>query len=231
MEQPTFSIILPFYNQQNYISDVLKEFQYNLQKTGDTYEIIAVNNGVNDLLEESNKKIISQNPLIVQINLRQSGWGRAVKAGIREAQGKFICYTNTARTDPKELIRLLKYAKISEDTIIKGIRIERTNTLRKWVSIFFNLEYKLVLKTPIWDVNATPKIIPKKILDQINLASNDNMIDAELMYKCLLKSIPIIEIPIKETKLKGWKSTTNFYSAIKMSLGILNIRIKTRYEK
>ena len=231
MNQPTFSVILPFYRQQKYIDDTIKKFQFQLDRMAETYEIIAVNNGVANLTSETAVTTVNQNPLIIRLDLKQAGWGRAVKAGLARAQGKFICYTNTARTNPDELAALLKYAKISEDKIIKALRVERTTQWRRWVSIFFNLEYKLILKTPIWDVNATPKIIPKKILDKITLFSDGDMIDGELMHKCFLASIPIIEIPVKHLEPQGWKSTTNIYSALKMFWGILELRFKNHHEK
>jgi hypothetical protein len=223
-KQPVFSIILPFYKQEDHAKDVVGEFQKKLETLGDTFEIIVIINGVQKLTEESSEKIISFSPRIIQHSLQKAGWGRAVNWGIAQAKGKYICYTNSARTSGDELIRLLKYAKVSEDAIVKATRIERSNILRKWVSVFYNIENRLVLKTPIWDVNATPKIIPKQIMDTIKLESMGDSIDAELMFKAFQKNIPIIEIPIRQSERKSGKSTTNWNSAMKMFLGVLELK-------
>lgn len=219
-----FSLILPFYKQEDHVREVVNDFQKKLEELGDSFEIIVVINGVSSLSGESVEKILSTTPVITQWSIRKSGWGRAVNWGIAHAQGSYICYTNSARTNGAELVRLLKYAKVSEDAIVKATRIERSSFARKWTSIFYNLLNKFILKTPIWDVNATPKIIPKKLLDTISLSSMGDSIDAELMFKAFQKNIPIIEIPIRQTERKTGKSTTNWKSAVSMFFGIIEIK-------
>lgn len=223
-QQPLFSLILPFYKQEDHVREVVSDFQKKLEELGDPFEIIVVINGARSLSEESSLKILSETPLVTQWSIRESGWGRAVNWGIAHAQGAYVCYTNSARTSGAELVRLLKYAKVSEDAIVKATRIERSSFSRKWTSIFYNILNKFILKTPIWDVNATPKIIPKKLMDTIPLRSMGDSIDAELMFKAFQKNIPIVEIPIRQTERKTGKSTTNWKSAVRMFFGIFEIK-------
>lgn len=225
---PLFSIVLPFYKQDDHAHAVIEDFRKSLDKLGDTYELIVVVNGAKDIAKEHEFRILSESPHIVIHKIRAAGWGRAVHFGITQSVGTYVCYTNSARTSGAELVRILRYAKVETDSIVKATRIERTTSIRKWTSIFYNLENRLLLKTPIWDVNATPKVIPKHLLDQIPLSEMGDTIDAELMYKAFRKHIPIIEIPIRQHERKSGKSTTNWKSAAKMFFGILHLKRHVR---
>ena len=227
--QPTFSIILPFFKQNDHANEVILDFYNTLKKAQENFEIIAVFNGESGMKKEMEEKTDPSAPLVKKILLKKSGWGLAVKAGMAKAQGQYICYTNSARTSPEGLLKLMQYAKVSTDVVLKTTRIKRENSWRKLATIFYNLENRIVLKTPIWDVNATPKIIPRKILDTIELKNDGDVIDAELMYKCFRKNVPIMEMPINTIERRSGKSTTNFLSALKMFWGL--IFVKRDYEK
>lgn len=222
---PVFSIILPFYKQADHVPKVLAEFEPFLRDRPDDFELLLVVNGVEGQDAEVVERVISERPRIVEYRLNRAGWGLAVLHGLRNAHGEFVCYTNTARTRMDELMRILAYAKISDEFVIKATRISRGSWMRKWTSILYNMENWLVLKTPIWDVNATPKVIPRKILQQLTLTSEGDVIDAELLVKCFRLGVPIIEIPIKHMDRRSGKSTTNVLSAIRMFIGLIKIRM------
>lgn len=225
MERPTISVILPFYKQSSHMQEVLEEFASTLRTVGASFELVAVINGLADLPEERQVVFSGEaSGRIVEVRLRGAGWGLAVLEGLKAAQGDFVCYTNTARTKADELVRLVRYAMISDQAVVKATRVKRSNWIRTWTSIFYNLENRIILKTPIWDVNATPKVIPRNILSQVTLNETGDLIDAELMYKCFRKGIPIIEIPVHHIERRSGKSTTGFSSALKMFLGLFRVR-------
>ncbi len=224
MPNPVFSFILPFYKQSDQLTAVLAEFESRLNGQPQSFELIAVINGIEDQAEPMITNVIQESPRVIKISLRGSGWGMAVRAGMADAKGEYVCYTNTARTKVDELIKMLPYALISKNTVIKATRTKRSNWVRKWTSILFNLENRFILGTPAWDVNATPKIVPRGILQFLKIEENGDLIDAELLYGCFLQSISIIEIPIQHIERRSGKSTTGFKSAIKMFTGIIRIK-------
>lgn len=226
MQKPRFSIILPIHNQENHLEDIVNSYSASLKKVKNDWELLLVVNGSDD---KSNKKAMELSAKFANItayNLKEKGWGRAIKFGISKARGGYICYTNSARTNVDDLVKIIKYALINKDALVKATRIVRDGWLRKLGSILFNLEGRLLLKIPVWDINGTPKAFPKKILKKIELTSDNDLIDAELMAKCLKHSIPVIEIPVYFNKRISGKSTTNLISAFKMYMGLLQIKNK-----
>jgi len=219
-----FSIILPIYKQSKQLKKLISEYLKKLKSLNEPFELILVINGGDKDSYEIAKKLITKYSSLKVFYLQESGWGNAVIAGIKASKGKFICYTNSARTRLSDLLLILKYAKRNPDVVIKATRILHINLLRKLGSTLYNIECRLLLHTPVWDVNGTPKVGPAKVFSKINLSSKDDLIDAEFMAKCLWNNVPVLEVPILFPDRYGGKSTTKFLSALKMYLGVIRIR-------
>lgn len=196
-----------------------------------SFEIILVVNGNDTQSYKEAERIAKNNSELKIVFMKEAGWGNAIITGIKHADGKFICYTNSARTRSDDLVTILQYAKHNSGVVIKATRILHLNLLRKLGSTLYNIECRLLLHTPVWDVNGTPKVMPKRIIDQIGLVSKDDLIDAELMAKCVQNHIPILEVPILFPPRYGGKSTTKISSALKMYIGILHIRELLKNQK
>ena len=221
---PLFSIILPVYNQETQIENLYTLYSSELNKLNISWEILFIVNGSKDKSWERAQFYSQKNPAVKSFLLEKGGWGRAVKYGLNMAKGEILCYTNSARTNIEDLITLLKISNVNKDLVIKATRVIRENYIRKIGSILYNLENRILIGTPLWDVNGTPKIIPAKYLKEFELFSEDDLIDVELMAKLYKNKHKIIEILILSTKRIDGKSTTKFKSALKMYLGILRIR-------
>ena len=225
MANPTFSIILPLYKQVNHAEYLYNTYTEALSTLNDSWEILFVVNGNNDGAVE---KLNGLNKLenVKVLWLENGGWGRAVKFGLSQAQGKYLCYTNSARTEISDLLMILNYAKVNTDNVVKATRIIREKLMRKVGSTLYNLECRILYKVPVWDVNGTPKVIPQKVYNQLNITSDDDLIDAEIIIKCTRNKNPIIEIPVVSTTRISGSSTTNFLSAYKMYSGLFRFRNK-----
>ena len=223
MDNPTFSIILPLYKQVNHAEFLYNSYTSNLATLNETWELLFVVNGANDGAVE---KLNSLNKLenVRVLWLEKGGWGRAVKFGLSQGKGKYLCYTNSARTEISDLLLILNYAKVNNDNVVKATRIIREKLVRKIGSTLYNLECRILYKVPIWDVNGTPKVIPKKVYDQLNITSDDDLIDAEIIIKCDRNKSLIIDIPVVSTTRISGSSTTNFMSAYKMYSGLFRFR-------
>ena len=220
----TFSVVLPLYKQDDQIEAITSLYKKNLLKIGSTLEILLVVNGPTSLNENDIKRISSKDGSLKIFILKESGWGRAVRFGISEASGDFICYTNSARTDIGDLVNMLVLAKKNSPYLIKANRIIRDfSSLRKLGSILYNFEFRLLFRVPVWDVNGTPKIFPKNAIKAIDMSSNDDLIDAEILYKVYKNKHHVLEFPIYSNKRIGGESTTKIFSALNMYIGLFNL--------
>lgn len=226
MNKIIFSVILPIYKQEEQVPYIIQSYAEALGKSGESWELILVVNGEKDNSFSVAGRVIGDNKKIKAFNLKEGGWGRAVRYGLSVASGEYMCYTNSARTNISDLMLMLKYAKVNDEAVIKATRIIRESFLRKLGSVLYNFENRFLFKTPVWDVNGTPKIIPARVLAKFEIISDGDLIDAEIMAKCFKNNIPIIEIPVVSTQRISGKTTTNIRSALKMYRGLLRLRKK-----
>jgi hypothetical protein len=76
------------------------------------------------------------------------------------------------------------------------------------------------------DVNATPKVFPARIIKSMNILSDNDLIDAEILARCFKQKIPIIEVPIYFNERISGRSSTNISSALRMYWGLFKLRKK-----
>jgi glycosyltransferase involved in cell wall biosynthesis len=218
-----FSIILPLYKQEAHIHFLLDTYCNALNETGHAWELLLVINGRKDNSFEVATEAIKGKNNVRVYDLEKAGWGSAVKLGMKEAKGKYVCYTNSARTNISDLLLILHHAKMNENAVTKATRIVRTSLARRLGSTVYALENRLLFKTSLRDINGTPKVFPAKILSQISLEDDGILFDAEVVAKCFRANIPIIEIPISNTERISGRSTTNLTTAIELFTGLFKL--------
>jgi dolichol-phosphate mannosyltransferase len=228
MEQPNFSIVLPVYKQEDHIRELFHKYQTAFANFEDSVEFLFIVNGVSNSLSYDLKNLVESDSRFRVVTMQESGWGRAVKRGLQESHGKWVCYTNSARTNTHDLIRLLHYAKVDTFPVIKATRMTRDSFLRKLGSILYNFEFRMLFQVPVWDINGTPKILPRRVIDQVALESDGDLIDAELMAKLFSLEIHVVEVPVIYKGRIGGVSTTRLNSAFRMYFGLLSLYRRLR---
>lgn len=219
------SVILPVYNQAAHIQDVLQGYATSLQQTHLRFELLPVINGPrrDDSLEIC-RKMESEIPCIRPLCIDEGGWGRAVRYGISQARGDLLCYTNCARTTPRDLMLALIYGSIHTDSVIKANRKIRDKASRRLGSLIYNLECRALFDLPYWDINGTPKVFARGLSHLLDLTRDDDLIDLEFNIICRRKEYPVIEVPILSSRRHSGRSTTSLTSAIRMYWGAWQMR-------
>lgn len=228
MQNLEFSIILPVYQQETQIVNIIDGYYKELACQDFLYEIILVVNGSSDKSLEVCQKLSQQYSSVKVIDTPKKGWGTAVRLGLKEARGEFICYTNSSRTQAKDLLKMLKYSKQNPDHVIKTNRKIRENWKRRLGSLLYNLECRMFFDLSYWDINATPKIFPRRYEELLKLTREDDLIDLEFLVICKQNNFPVLEIPTFSYKRLGGKSTTGYRTALKLYTGAFQFWLKHR---
>ncbi len=224
---PVFSVILPVYNESARIPWLVQNYRASLDGLGESWELLLIINGSRDDSFSVAQGLVADTPQLRVFELKQPGWGRAVKLGLQEARGECLCYTNSARTELADLQLALRYSRVNPEVMVKASRIVRDSWLRKLGSSLYNFEFRLLFRVPVWDVNGTPKVLPRGLLEQlppIASFSDGDLIDAQVVSRCFHRGLRILEMPVVCTRRYGGKSTTNWKSAWKMYTGLLGLR-------
>jgi len=220
------SVVLPVHNQGDHLDGVVHGHLGALERLTVPSEIVLVLNACIDASAEVAAELAREHEGVRVCELAEGGWGRAVKAGLAAARGDILCYTNSARTTPEMLTLLLLYAVAYPEVVLKANRLIRDNLTRRAGSLLYNLECRALFDIATWDINGTPKVFPRSFDKLLALRSDDDLIDAELMWVCRREAYPLVEVPILATIRHGGKSTTNYGAALRMYWGAWRLRRK-----
>jgi len=221
MTSADVSVILPFCNQADYIREIVHSHVAMLAQGGIGYEIILVPNGSIDDTNTVCRALAATMPGVRCLEIEGGGWGRAVRSGIAAADGATICYTNSARTQPGDLKRILDCALQNPGTVVKATRVFRHSRVRQAGSFLYNRLCGTLLRLSTHDVNGTPKAFPRSASTLRNLQREDDLIDLEFMWRCARASLTVIEIPIHGGNRRGGRSTTSWKTAWRLYTGAI----------
>lgn len=222
------SIVLPVHNQADHIDGVVEGYLNVTRRLRLEVDLVLVANACTDGSTEICLNLAERHREVRTLEQNVGGWGRAVRAGLADAQGDLLCYANSARTSPEILALMLSYALAYPEVVLKANRRIRDNVVRRAGSLLYNLECRALFNMASWDINGTPKLFPRSFHKLLELRSTGDLVDAEFMLTCERQDYPVIEVPLLATTRLGGRSTTNYRSAARMYRGAMALRLQER---
>ena len=162
------SIIIPVYNEEFSIIEVLTQIAAVMKNSEIPYEIIVVNDGSKD----NTAKVLSESNLKIRLITHElnEGYGSALKTGIKNAIYDYITIIDADGTYPAEKIpELLKYMQGYNYDMVVGARVGKKVKIpiiripAKW---FINKIANYLSGTKIPDLNSGLRIIKKGFIEK-----------------------------------------------------------------
>jgi len=228
------SIIIPAYNEEKTIKEVLIELGNYLQNKDFQTDIIVVDDGSTDHTKEILKDI---NNIKLINHPYNKGYGASLKTGIQEAQGQYIVIIDGDGTYPIDAIsELVKYAE--EYDMVSGVRQGKNHDTR-WLytqrigKFILKKIAGYVTKTKIPDINCGLRIFKKETIKKFwNLYPQGFSFTTTSLVAFLSNGHQVKFIPINyhqrkgKSTLKPLKSFTTFVNLIlKISLFFKPIKV------
>ena len=194
------SIIIPCYNEEKYILEVLKNV--NIQKKKFNLEIIVSDDGSKDktvVLLKKNKKLY--NKLITsKINY---GKGSAIRKAFSVASGKYVLIQDAdLEYSPKDYSKIFDPALKNNADVVFGSRFISSENRRviyyqhqianKIITFLCNI----ITNVNLSDVEVGYKLIKTSIVKKLNLKENSFGIEIELAVKLAKLKLRIFEVGI-----------------------------------
>jgi len=163
-----FSIIIPLYNEEKNIDNLIKEIFLSLNKYENNFEIILVNDASTDstlnIIEFLKKKY---SPRIYLINnIKNIGQSFSIIKGVNMSNFEtIVTIDGDGQNNPKDISLLLKkYNSSHEITLVGGIRKNRKdNFFKKLSSRLANKVRKFILNDDCIDTGCSLKVFKKSI--------------------------------------------------------------------
>ena len=197
MPNPVVSVVIPAYNEEKTIGNVIEETIQIMDSLGLPYEIIVVDDGSTD----STKEEASRYKVTVLSNGRNQGKGYALRKGFQHAQGNIIITIDADGSHkPKEIPDLINPLLNGAD-IVAGSRFlgngqNHTSKLHILGNHLINMTIMVLTRKIVTDSQTGLRAFKKDFLEKISLESNGYEIETEITVKGLKNGFKFQEIPI-----------------------------------
>ena len=197
MRHPSLSIVIPVYNEEENLYPLVEAVFDVLSADPDFLELLFVDDGSRDCTAAMILEMATVQPRIRLVrHERNRGLGAAIRTGLLAAAGDLILYTDADLPFDFTVIPQL-VSRATHDNVVIGCRANRGEGLRRWLlSKGYNLLCRFALGLRVHDVNFACKLIPRRALFGMRLASEGSFIDAELLLECRRLGFAVIEFPL-----------------------------------
>ncbi len=201
-----FSIIMPAYNEEKAIKNVLKELKNYLKEKKYQVEIIVVNDGSTD----QTGKILKEIQGIKLINHPYNkGYGAAIKTGVKNTKHNWIIwYDSDGQHQPKYIEELIKYRK-KYDMVIGARQGYKGPIMRQPGKKFMRYLAQYLIQHKIPDLNSGFRLIRKSKFNKfIHLFPNSFSISTTTTLAFFKQGFSVKYTPITIKKRRGKSSVT-----------------------
>ena len=193
------SVVIPVFNEERTISNVIERLKATAQKMGFKHEIIVVDDGSKDRSMEISK---SQSVKVCSLK-KHMGKGYALRVGFAKAKGEIIATIDSDGSHrPEELPLLLTPILRDQADFVIGSRFmqEKPSSARELNAIgvrLFNILIGILTRTEISDSQSGYRAMKSEILKVLKLKSGEYEIESEMLVKIAHRGFRIKEVPIR----------------------------------
>lgn len=197
MQNSVISVIIPAFNEERTIGNVIAETIHVMDTLRMPYEITVVDDGSEDKTGE----IATTYKVNLLSNGRNRGKGYALRKGFKHAQGDIIVTIDADGShNPKEIPDLIN-PLFNEADIVAGSRFlghEKGHTSKLHVlgNHLINATIMLLTRKLITDSQTGLRAFKKEFLQETRLESYGYEIETEMTVKSLKNGFKLKEIPI-----------------------------------
>ena len=131
------------------------------------------------------------------------GYGHGIMSGVYHSKSEYIAWCHAdLQIDPLDVYNAYKHYKyelFSGKAIIKGKRKGR-NIIDKFLTACMSLVVSILFKFSLSDINAQPKIFPKKYLNLLKEYPQDFSLDLYFLIIAKINNYEILEYPVNLKK-------------------------------
>ena len=227
----SLSISIPFYNEAPNVLAVLEDHVAVLDGAKLSFEIVAVNNGSSDATGDLIESMHRKDGRIIPVPILQNqGYGFGILQGLGQCRGKVLGYTwGDGQVLAADLLRVYEALMAKQAHLAKAWRIERHDGLYRLIQTkCYSIVFALLFGRGIRDPNGCPKLFIRSAFDRIAPASNDWLLDPEIMVKARRLHYEIAQVPVVFHRRKNARSKVNHFTAIGFFIELLKIRLGMR---
>lgn len=226
------SVILPVYNGGLFILESASRLEEFLFSRFKEFEIIFINDGSKDNTAKQLTQIRSSNIKVLELKENQGKFA-AIKAGVKEAKGECILFTDAdlpydleAISYMEHLVNLRYFHVVIGDRTLPGSQYrELLPFLRRCCTSFFSHSVRLLVYRELLDTQCGLKAFRVDVAKEIFplLSCNRFAADVELLYIALKYNLALRRIPVRLQR-QGLSTVRSIKDGFQMLFTVATLR-------
>ncbi|MCD4686053.1 MAG: glycosyltransferase family 2 protein, partial [Anaerolineae bacterium] len=169
--KPVISVIAPVYNEEGNLARLYQRVSEVLDSTGDTWELVLINDGSYDGSAEMMREMSQRDPRVRVVNFaRNFGHQNAVTAGMDYARGDTVIVIDADLQDPPEVMLQLLDKWREGYHVVYAVRSERKG--ETWFKKFTaKLFYRMIYRITVVDIPVVTgdfRLMDRRVVDAVN---------------------------------------------------------------
>jgi len=206
---PTLSIVVPVYNEADFIPQALPMLISEMEGLGMSYRIHLVENGSSDGSAEVARVVAGEAPVTVS-SLAVADYGSAMRQGFLEAEGDWVVNFDIDYFSADFLRQVMTTP--DADLVIGSKRtpgsLDRRPPIRRLATWVFNLLLRTILGSKVSDTHGMKAFRRSLVEDLANqVVSRQDLYDTELVIRAEREGYRIVEVPVVVEEIRAARSS------------------------
>ena len=192
------SVVIPVFNEELTIGNVIERLTTVMQENGFNHEIIVVD----DCSADSSLQVSKSHGVKVFSLEKHVGKGYTLRVGFAKAKGEIVTTIDSDGSHrPEELPRLLAPILQNNADLVIGSRYANQNPaadkkLNAAGVRLFNFLIKVLTRLDVSDSQSGYRVMKASVLRDMRLQSNGYEIESEMLVKTARQGFTVREVPI-----------------------------------
>lgn len=226
------SVVMPAYNEAATLDPSVREVVEGLRIARRDFEVVVVENGSTDRTLEVARRLATEIPEVVVVQLPGADYGRALRAGFLAADGELVFNFDVDYFDLEFLAdaAIMLSGPGDAPVVVVGSKrspgaVDRRSPIRRLVTAGFTLTLRLLFRMKVSDTHGMKGIRRERLLPVVERCRfGTDLFDTELILRAERAGLPLDEIPVEVTERRP--SRTSILRRIPRSvLGLLRLRV------
>jgi len=193
------SVVIPVFNEEATIGNIVTRTKKTLEQLGVSYEILVVDDGSDDRSAD-----IAQELKAHVLRDPHQGKGFALRSGFRQAEGELVVTLDADGShQPEEIPLVLRYIRENKADFVVGSRFfnsEANKTkipkINRTGNKMFNYLIGYLTGVKISDSQSGFRAIKSSLIKKMKLSSHGYEVESEMLIKALRMGARVAETPI-----------------------------------
>lgn len=210
-QRPELSLVFPAFDEEESLGPLLDVALALAPQLAADHEIIVVDDGSRDASAAVVRSYCQRHPAVRLVrHSANRGYGAALRAGLREARGELVFFSDAdLQFDLSEISALLRHAR--EFDIVAGYRQPRLDPWGRRILAWAwgNLVNRL-FGLGVRDIDCAFKVFRRPVIDTIPIASLGAFINTEILVRARRAGFRIHQVPVTHRRRRfGRQSGAN----------------------